>query len=130
MMTQITQSDTGKLHWSPDRTKLAYITSQLLQAYIVETGRNRNHEERYVRLATGDFDQLCWSPDGNHLCATTTDGALQVFRFTANHARCVYTTTATSLEWLDAQQLLYIPTDGGLVMLDLGGKPVEVKLAG
>lgn len=128
MMTQITQSDTGKLFWSPDRAKLAYITPQALQAFIMEAGRNG--EERHIWLAAGDFAQLSWGPDGNHLCALATDDTLLVFRFTAGSAWCVHTTTASSLEWLDARQLLYIPADGGLVMLDLGGKPVEVKLAG
>ncbi len=128
MMTQITQSDTGKLLWSPDRAKLAYITPQGLQVYIMGAGRNT--EERYMRLAKGDFEQLFWSPDGSHLCASGVDGTLMVFRFTSGNAWCVYTTTASSLEWLDARQLLYVPNDGGLVMLDLGGKPVEVKLAG
>jgi hypothetical protein len=129
MMMQITQSDTGQVVWSPDRTKLAYITAQGLQAYVMDAGRSTN-EERYVRLAEGTFERLSWSLDGSHLCASAVDGTLMIFRFLHGDVQPIYMTTASSLEWMDAHQLLYVPTDGGLVMLDLGGEPVEFRLTG
>jgi WD40 repeat protein len=128
MMTQITQSDSGQFLWSPDRAKLAYITPEGVQAYVMDGGHTNG--ERYVQVVTGQFNKLHWSPDGSHLCASAPDGTLLVFRFQQGKADLVHEASASSLEWIDSRQLLYVPTDGGLVMLDLEATPIEFRLAG
>jgi len=128
MTTTVTHSDSGTLVWSPDGTRLAYATTDGLQAYI--NGPRPTDDETHLRLSDETFYHVAWSPDGRYLCATRADGRLFIYRFRGQNARLVHELDATTVEWLEADQLIYVPEGGGLVMVYLGQRTTEIKLAG
>jgi len=124
----ITQTDTGALVWSPDGTKLAYITSRGLQAYIMDAPHTE--DEQHIMLSSLAFTEIIWSPSGDYLLAQSEHGPWLVYQFGATSARRVHTIFATSVEWTDDHQLVYVPVTGGLVIVNLGNEATEIKLAG
>jgi WD40 repeat protein len=127
MLATTTHSDSGSLVWSPDHNKMAYITVRGLQAYVSDSQTDR---EQYITLSSQSFTELSWSPTSEYLSARCADGNWYVFRFDETRVWRVFRAEASSLEWLDDHQVLYVPNDGGLMLLDLRDIPHPVKLAG
>ncbi|MEO0561268.1 MAG: hypothetical protein AAF125_04095 [Chloroflexota bacterium] len=126
MMT-ITQSDTSQVVWSPDRKRLAYITADSLRAYTVQ---NNEIDEQYHTLATGSYINVKWSPNGRYLMALREDNALTVFAFGRTRFKALFEASASTGEWLEDDELLFVPTDGGLMIAYMGPKPQAFHLAG
>jgi WD40 repeat protein len=124
----ITHTDTGTLVWSPDGTKLAYITSRGLQAYIMDDPSS--DDEQHVMLSSAAFTEVNWSPTGDYLLAQSEKGPWLLFQFSQSYAQQIHAICATSFEWTDDHQLVYVPVSGGLVIVNLGNQPTEIKLAG
>jgi len=127
MMATITHSDSQTLIWSPNRDKMAYITAQGLQVYISD---GHHDEEEYMLLSSQSFVELNWSPEGKYLAARSAGGWWHVFRFDQMGVWRVFRAEASSMEWLDDHQVLYVPENGGLMLLDMRDIPHPIKLAG
>ncbi|MEL6150703.1 MAG: hypothetical protein AAFV33_16610 [Chloroflexota bacterium] len=127
MLARTTHSDSGSLVWSPDRLKMAYITATGLQVYVADGTRDA---EDYLTLSSQSFTEMNWSSGSDYLAARSSDGLWHVFRFDSMGVWRVFRTEASSLEWLDSHTALYIPEDGGLMLLDMRDVPNPIKLAG
>lgn len=129
MLATTTHSDSATLIWSPQHDKLAYVTCNGLQVYVMD---QHTDEERHFVLSDEVFATLDWSPDGRYLTVQSTDGGWTIYSFKGTQAQTAYMTRATSLEWVDTHQLIYVPEPGGLVLVYLGGErqAQEVILAG
>ncbi|MEM6281257.1 MAG: hypothetical protein AAF787_03610 [Chloroflexota bacterium] len=127
MLAITTHSDSGSLVWSPDRNKMAYITARGLQVYVADQS---GEDEDHITLSSQSFMELNWSPGSDYLAARSSDGLWQVFRFDRMGVWRMFRVEASSLEWFDNHTALYIPDDGGLMLIDLRDVPNPVRLAG
>jgi Tol biopolymer transport system component len=127
MLTQITQNDDGQVVWSPDGSKLAYITKLGLQAYVIDTTAN---DERHLWISSEPYEQMQWSPTGRYLVAQQPDGGWRIFSVGQRHAHELYHVLGSSLEWLSADTLVYVPDGGGLMLVHVGMPCREIPLAG
>ena len=127
MLATATHSDTGSLVWSPARDKMAYATASGLQVYI----SNKNtSDEQFVTLSNIPVCELVWSPDGNYLAGHEHEGDWVIFRVNSTQSELVYRVDASSLDWFDNDQVLYVPHAGGLVLVDLRATLNGLWLAG
>lgn len=127
MLATATHSDTGSLVWSPARDKMAYATASGLQVYISD---QHSDDEQFITLSNIPVCELTWSPDGKHLAGHEHEGDWVVFRVNGNQSEIVYRVDASSLDWFDNEQVLYVPHQGGLVLIDLRDKLHGLWLAG
>lgn len=129
MLATTTHSDSATFIWSPQHDKLAYVTSAGLQVYVMDA---RTDSEHHHTLSTAVFAELVWSPDGTYLTARQPNGRWSIYGFELGAVHCLYSAKATSLDWIDTDQVLYIPDAGGLVLVYLDGlhPPHAIPLAG
>lgn len=127
MLAATTLSDTGSLVWSPARDKMAYITSRGLQVYISDL---HSDDEKYITLSTQNFSELSWSAEGNYLTGRAEGNMWYVFYFEGTNPQRVFNVKATSLDWFDDEQVVYVPEAGGLVLVDLRNTHHPIRLAG
>ncbi len=127
MLATSTNSDTGSLVWSPARDKMAYATARGLQVYLSD---NTSDDEQFISLSTIPYSDLTWSPDGKYLAGHEHEGDWVVFRFDGLRARVVYRVDASSMNWFDNEQVLYVPHEGGLILVDLRDTLHSIWLAG
>lgn len=115
-----------KLVWSSTGDYLAYIQNGL---HVYVMGSELEPCE-HVFLSRGDFSDLSWSPNGRLLTARQTDGQWRIYRMSGLRVRLIFEVYASSLEWLDNHRILYVPDEGGLVLVDLSANNNKVVLAG
>lgn len=99
--------------WSPTSDALAYTTLTGGRVHFLETGG-------FVDLATPLLQNLLWSPDGGYLAAEANDNIWWVFRREAGNM--VLTSAipgAFGVAWLNSTNLIFAPTSGGLIRMDL-----------
>jgi hypothetical protein len=106
---------------------MGYVTQSGLNLYLSDPNSDA---ETYLVIAKGRFTELGWSPDGRYFNARRADGQWFVFVIERLRALRVFEAAASSLEWISNDQLLYVPEQGGLVLVYMGNVPTRVILAG
>lgn len=127
MLAINTQSDTGTLLWAPSREKLAYVTQAGLQVYISDP---HSEDERFVTLSGNTIVEMNWSSNSCYLAVRTPQETWTIYRFVGLQVQPIYHMTATSLDWVDTDTIIYIPLAGGLVIVHLGRPDRAIHLAG
>jgi WD40 repeat protein len=110
------------LVWSPAGDALAFSTETGGAVFFLAEGS-------LTALDTPELLSLAWSPDGAYLAAETQDEDWLVFRRDNSQMTIAAALPeATDAAWLSAVELLYTPTDGGLIALNLNVQNQETLL--
>lgn len=128
MLPTISIPDDATLRWSPHGSQLAYAHTSGLHIYVMG---EQNDRCEHLFLREGAFIELHWSPNGKALSARRDDG--RWFVYGSCHAATPelwLTMRASSIEWLDDNHLLYVPDEGGLVMVTLSERHHHMLLTG
>lgn len=113
--------------WSPDSTMLAHMTPVGLRVHVWDSKNN----EHAVELNDSTFVEMEWSPDGTYLAALGWNDIWWIYKRQNDQFELVRTIESPSpLGWPENDQIVYIPSRGGLVLIYLRKPNVEFRLAG
>ncbi len=110
--------------WSPQGDALAYTTAYGARLYF-----NTGAEPRFGELREGQFVQLGWSPDGRYLAAETEAHIWWIYR--REQTNMVLTSAIPSglgIVWVSPTQLVFTPSDGGMIGMDLANANAQTVL--
>ncbi len=103
--------------WSPDATKLAYITADGFQVLI--PGAGQSFEPLIYAVPEQLLTSLSWSADSQWLLAWRADGSSALYN-TAPLVKWVDLGRINDYTWLADGRLAFAPQEGGLALLTPG----------
>jgi hypothetical protein len=107
------------LSWSPDASRVAYVTSTGFQVYIPGAADNLQPLVFDAQLPDPSIVDLSWSVDGRWLVAWLASGLSSLCDTgDLTSLRCVDLGGLNSYVWLADGRLAFAPVEGGLALLD------------
>ncbi len=112
------------LAWSPQGDVLAYT-----MPYGARFWFNTGEQPIFADTNEGEFAQLMWSPDGRYLAAEAKDHIWWIFRRDETSMALTSAIPAgLSVVWVSPTELVFTPTDGGLILMDLANANAQTVL--
>lgn len=102
--------------WSPDASKLAYMSATGFEVYI--PGAGSEFGPLVYPITEQPINELAWSHTGQWLLVWRQDGTASIYESKPDVTLWVDIGTINGYTWLRDGRLAFAPVDGGLALLD------------
>lgn len=110
------------LAWSADSRALAFTTLDGGGVYLLDTGD-------IMPLDARELLDLLWSPDGRYLAARAEGNVWWIFRRDdGGFGLTSIIVDGTSAAWFDLTRLIYTPSTGGVILMDMAQANLQTPL--